>query len=122
MTSKYHNQPVVLGDGQRFDSTGEANRWAALRIAEHAGFIRNLRRQQVCVLQDGPRTEAITLRWDFAYEAAGDGGTGVPLWAEYREDFKGMVTPLFKLKLKLHRRVHPHERVVLSTRKGAVEL
>jgi hypothetical protein len=38
MTTKYHNQPVVI-DGIRFDSKLEARRWQELKLMEAAGEI-----------------------------------------------------------------------------------
>ena len=113
---KYGARRITI-DGLTFDSQGEAGRWGELVLAERAGFIRNLTRQHTCVLQDGKRNERITLRWDFAYEeTVWQGDT--PRWVQVVEDFKGVQTPVFRLKLKLHKRVHPDEHVAISTRRG----
>lgn len=114
--NKYGARRTVTPDGT-FDSQGEAQRWGELRVAERAGFVRNLRRQVECVLREGNRSERVVLRWDFAYQET-VWTNGTPAWVEVREDFKGMVTPLFTVKRKWHAIVHPAEVVVLSSRKG----
>jgi hypothetical protein len=66
--NKYHNKPVKLPDGRRFDSTKEYRRWEELLILERAGKIRDLRRQVPFELI--PKTDkfpAITYVADFVY-------------------------------------------------------
>lgn len=113
---KYGNRPTML-DGVRFDSAGEAKRWLELCTLERAGRIVNLRRQEPYVLQDGARSERVTLVLDFAYTDL----TG-PVPVAVAEDFKGLPTDVFKLKLKLFRRQYPHIRVVLSGRRTTTVL
>jgi hypothetical protein len=101
--SKYHAEPVEL-DGLRFASKREAARYAALRLLERAGQIRNLQLQ--------PRYPLATVRLeagrvvdtpvvatyvaDFAYvERTADGA-----WQPVVEDAKGVRTPVYRLKRK----------------------
>ena len=100
---KYRAVPIVV-DGERFDSTGEHLRWRDLKLLERAGEIKRLRRQVRIGLWAVSGTTAETstvvpLAYesgrqavyvaDFVYEEQGD---------EVIEDFKGMDTPLSKLK------------------------
>jgi hypothetical protein len=95
--NKYGARKVTV-DGVTFDSRGEAKRYADLRLMEKAGLIQNLTLQPTYTLVDaftdahGGRWRAITYRGDFQYTEAGE--TVV-------EDFKGLETPVFKLKRKL---------------------
>lgn len=95
---KYRNTPTVL-DGIRFDSKGEAQRWAFLKTLERAGQIARLARQVEYVLNaptlDGGWTEPIIGKYvaDFEYWVLKTATT-------VTEDFKGVSTPLFKWKRK----------------------
>jgi hypothetical protein len=100
---KYRARKVTL-DGHTFDSKGEANRYAELRLMERAGAITDLELQPKFVLLDaftdneGKRHRAITYRADFRYIE--DGRTIV-------EDFKGFETAEFKLKRKMFLKRYP---------------
>lgn len=78
-------------DGYTFDSTGEARRYQELRLLEKAGKIQNL---QVHVPHPLYVLDIIVavLIIDFVYE---EGKVKVP------EDFKGILTPVFKLKRRM---------------------
>ncbi len=101
-THKYNAKAVTL-DGERFDSTGESRRWRELKLLERAKKIRNLERQVAYELQPkykrGEKTiRAIKYEADFRYEENG---------RLVVEDFKGMETPVFKLKAKLFGFIYP---------------
>lgn len=75
--SKYGAKPTIVG-GIRFASKAEAERYAALRILEYAGKIRDLRLQPCFQLQaafvdnKGRRWSAIKYHADFAYFEPGN--------------------------------------------------
>lgn len=94
---KFGNIPVEY-DGIRFDSQREMARYAALKLLERGGMIRDLRRQVRIPLEgrDGPvrfqpSNRAAVYVADFAY-------FDVPKGAEVIEDAKGYATPEYKLK------------------------
>lgn len=69
--SKYKNEKVVI-DGIRFDSRKEAERWIKLKLLQHAGYLKDLRRQVRFELQpsykkNGKTIRAITYVADFVY-------------------------------------------------------
>jgi len=94
---KYLNTPTVV-DGFKFDSKGEAERYRALRLLERAGEITDLELRPRFPLVIGAMPVKIGNRqavyWgDFRYRTAfGESVT---------EDFKGMDTPISKLKRAL---------------------
>ena len=45
--SKYRNKKIVAGDGTKFDSLAELNRWSHLQMLQRGGHISDLRRQVV---------------------------------------------------------------------------
>jgi hypothetical protein len=63
--SKYRNRKCVV-DGEKFDSEKEARRWRELKLLEHAGEIKNLRRQVRYELRVG-RIPICAYVADFAY-------------------------------------------------------
>ena len=109
--NKYGNKPVIV-DGVRYDSTGEANRFAFLKLLERAGVISNLRyhvnfelipkitREEVIHLKTKDKivTKVVqSARYyeaDFVYTINNTG-------EEVVEDFKGVETDLFKFKSEL---------------------
>lgn len=100
-------------DGIKFDSTGEARRWAALSTMAKLGHIKNLRRQVSFTLQgqDGPITtekgNPRRMVVDFAYiDQKG---------REVVEDFKGWETPESELKRDILRAQGVHVRVVKAS-------
>ncbi len=102
--NKYRNKPCVI-DGHRFSSQGEGLRFRELKILDKAGNIRNL------VLQ--PRYEIrinnmkiCTYVGDFSYEQGISGGLS---WESILEDYKCVLTPIYKLKKKLVKAVHDIE-------------
>lgn len=77
--------------GDVFDSKGEYSRWIKLRSMWHEGEISDLRRQVELPLKVNGILIAV-YKADFAYSEDDE---------RVVEDFKGMVTPEFKLKQKL---------------------
>lgn len=110
--SKYHAKEVWIG-GIRFQSQGEGDRYLYLRDCARTGKIQDLRLQvpfqlyppvyEQKTITRGPRKgqtvngrlvwEGVTYIADFAYTTA-DGRQVV-------EDYKGVETPVFKLKKRL---------------------
>lgn len=93
---KFGNIPAEY-DGIRFDSQREMARYAALRLLEKGGMIRDLRRQVRIPLhgRDGPlrfpsKRTAVYVA-DFVY-------FDIPKGVEVIEDAKGHRTPEYKLK------------------------
>ncbi len=98
------NKRVVL-DGQKFDSKGEAARWATLQQLQRAGQIADLQHQVRFELAPGVKhagekraRPALTYWADFTYIEGG---------ALVVEDFKGRIlTPEFKIKRHLMLALH----------------
>lgn len=88
--NKYKAVPTTV-DGIRFASIGEANRYRGLKLLEQNGAITDLKLQQPFDLEIFGY-KVCTYRADFTYF---ENGRFVV------EDFKGFVTPEFKLKAKL---------------------
>lgn len=91
-----------------FDSRGEARRAAQLRQREQCGLIRDLEFQPKVYLTDA----RILYRPDFAYTQA-DG-------VRVMEDFKGVETPVFRLKARLWAHYGPCP-LLLSNQKGVYQ-
>ncbi len=109
---KYGAKSVVIG-GIRFPSTGEGNRYLYLKDCARRGIIRDLQLQvpfelyppiyEPKLLKRGPRKgqtvngrllwEGITYISDFVYT--------LPDGTQVVEDFKGVQTPVFKIKRRL---------------------
>jgi hypothetical protein len=101
--SKYGARKTVL-DGITFDSLAEARRWQNLRLLERGGHITNLRRQVAyelapAVLLAGAKRKKPAIRFiaDFVYQSGA---------ATIVEDVKGVVLPVFRMKLHLMKTVH----------------
>lgn len=101
--SKYGARKAVV-DGITFDSQAEARRWSSLRLLERAGKIRDLRRQVPYELAPGVllagakrKKPAIRFIADFVYQSGA---------ATIVEDVKGVVLPVFRMKLHLMKTVH----------------
>lgn len=103
---KYKAKKITTDDGV-FDSQGEYKRWLQLKEMEERGEIENLRRQVSYELlpkqklpvprisKKGTRQiheSSVTYVADFEYECGGHKVT---------EDFKGVLTPEYKIKRKL---------------------
>lgn len=111
--NKYGNKPVVV-DGIRYDSTGEAKRFAFLQIMERAGELKDLRYhvkyelvpaivEDVVVhlkTKDKIKKQVVQkaryYEADFVYTVTSTG-------EEIVEDFKGQATELFLFKAALFR-------------------
>ena len=109
--SKFHNEPVTV-DGVKFDSRGESQRFAFLKLLERAGEIKNLQyHKKFELIPQITREEIVHLKTknkvvtrvaqsaryyeaDFTY-------TIVATNEEVVEDFKGLETELFKFKAAL---------------------
>ena len=94
--SKYHASRMTV-DGHTFDSKAEGEHYAALKLLERAGVIRNLKLQPRFELQgsfiyQGHKERKIEYVADFQYEQNGQ---------VVVEDVKGMKTEVYKLKRKL---------------------
>jgi len=107
--NKYRNQKVML-DGELFDSKGEADRWSQLRLLERARVVQSISRQPRFIMSVNG-CEICELRADFAYYESG---------RQIIEDFKGMMTTEFRLKLKLFKALHPNIEFRVTNRKGEV--
>jgi len=107
--NKFGAKKIEIG-GEVYDSTGEANRHAQLKLLERAKAIKALSRQPRYVLCVNGH-EVCEYIGDFAYY---DGGRLVV------EDFKGVITPEFRLKRKLFLALHPEIELRVTNRKGAV--
>lgn len=80
-------------DGIAFDSKGEAHRYALLKLWQASGGIRDLVLQpEYPIYMNG--TRVCVCRWDFSY-------TEVSPERFVIEDFKGVRTPIYRLKKKL---------------------
>lgn len=89
--NKYGAKPVVLPNGERFDSQREYGRWRELELLAQAGRIRHLKRQvRYPLCADGGYPVCFYVA-DFVYEL--DGATIV-------EDSKGVRTAIYRLKAK----------------------
>jgi hypothetical protein len=101
-TNKYRAIKTTV-DGIRFDSKGEARRYGELRLMERAGVISKLTLQPRFLLQEaftdseGKRHRKIEYVADFEYMEDG---------RDVVEDFKGVETPVFKLKRKMLLKAH----------------
>lgn len=95
MTHKYGAQPTTV-DGIRFASKGEAMRYQELRLLEQAGQISGLELQPKFRLEvNGVKIADYVA--DFRYTEAGQVVT---------EDYKGMKTPVYRIKKKLVKALH----------------
>ena len=110
--NKYGAKKTEL-DGQVFDSKGEANRYAELRMLERAGEITNLKTQvEFWVLlpftYEGKKEQGIRYIADFTYfDRAGN---------QVVEDFKGHKTEVYRLKRKMLLATHPGIKFVETSR------
>lgn len=100
---KYGNRKVEL-HGIAFDSKGESLRYLELAMLQKSGAIMKLERQVEYVLApgavvNGKKKQPLKYRADFVYIEAATGQKIV-------EDFKGYVTPEFKIKMHLMKTVH----------------
>ena len=96
--SKYNARKTVI-DGVTFDSVGEANRWRQLKLLQRAGVIKGLGEPHPSfpIVLNG--TTVCTVEMDFAYSEIG---------LAIVEDFKGVYTPMSRLKHKLLAAKYPH--------------
>jgi hypothetical protein len=99
-------------DGMWFDSQGEAQRWAELRLSERCGLIADLDRQVPFTLDLGAGKTRV-LRMDFTYR---EGGKVVA------EDFKGHMPPMARLKLQAFAAQYPDYELRISRADGSVEV
>lgn len=107
--NKYRNQKIMV-DGELFDSKGEADRFSQLKLLERAKVVSCVSRQPRFIMSVNGR-EVCELRADFAYYENG---------RQVIEDFKGMMTTEFRLKLKLFKALHPDADFRVTNRKGEV--
>jgi hypothetical protein len=95
--TKYNNHRIKTVHGW-FDSKGELQRWLYLLDAEKRGVIDDLKRQVPFKLEVNNILICEYVA-DFTYRKPGPGGYVV-------EDFKGMITDVFRLKAKLFKAVN----------------
>ncbi len=83
-----------------------------LLLRQRAGEIRDIKRQQAVILQDGPKEQRISWKVDFSFEelSMSDIGLGVyeKTWRTVYCEAKGIATADFLLKLKLWRKKRPY--------------
>ncbi|NDC76167.1 DUF1064 domain-containing protein [bacterium] len=96
--SKYGARKTVR-DGITFDSVGEANRWGQLKLLERAGNIRGLGEPHPSFPIAINGTIVCKVEMDFAYSENGQAVV---------EDYKGVDTPVSRLKRKLLAAAYPH--------------
>lgn len=96
--SKYGSRKVTL-DGVTFDSQGEAGRWRQLQLLAKAGVIKGLGdpHPSFPIVING--TKVCVVEMDFAYSENGQACV---------EDWKGVETPMSRLKRKLLAAAYPH--------------
>lgn len=101
--SKYHARKKEV-DGHLFDSTGEALAYRKLRLWEHAGVISDLQLQPRFVISpgyrdaEGHKVRAREYVADFSFMR---GGRRVIV------DFKGVLTPMYRMKRDIFRQRFP---------------
>lgn len=96
--SKYGARKVTL-DGVTYDSAGEANRWRQLQLLAKAGVVKGLGdpHPSFPIVVNG--VKICTVEMDFAYSENGHAVV---------EDYKGVDTPMSRLKRKLLAAAYPH--------------
>lgn len=95
--SKYNNRRVNTADGW-FDSERELRRWKELKLLEHSGVIKNLRRQvKYRLIPRAGSSREISYIADFVYDQGGK---------EVIEDSKGFRDRVYKIKRRLMMWVH----------------
>lgn len=117
MYRKYHNAKTIV-DGIKFDSKLEAERYAQLKILEHAGVIRGLELQPSFELipsfkKNGRTWRRAVYKADFRYILCEDDRMII-------EDVKGstaMITDVFRLKQKLFEYLYPELAISIVTSK-----
>ena len=93
--SKFHNR-ISIVHGIKFHSMGEALRYEELFAAQKGGAIRNLQLQVPYALHALGGAVVCKYIADFVYEELrGDGD-----WVSVTEDFKGLLTDIYKIKKK----------------------
>ena len=117
MYRKYHNAKTIV-DGIKFDSRLEAERYAQLKILEHAGVIRDLELHPEYELiplfrKNGRTWRRAVYKADFRYILCEDDRIII-------EDVKGstaMITDVFRLKQKLFEYLYPDLAISIITSK-----
>ena len=109
--NKYRNQKVMM-DGELFDSKGEADRWAQLKLMARARVIHSVSRQPRFVLCVNAQ-EVCEYRADFAYWENG---------RQVIEDFKGIITPVARLKRKLFMALYPSLELRFTNKRGEIKI
>lgn len=107
--NKYGARKITVA-GETFDSTGEYDRYCQLKLQERAGLIHALSRQPRYVLCVNGE-EVCEYRADFAYFENG---------RQVIEDYKGVITPEFRIKRKLFKALYPALELRVTNRKGEV--
>lgn len=127
---KYGAKPMTTADGVWHPSSGQGRRWAVLQQAQYAGLIKNLQREVAFdLVVNGVKVcqyvadHTFTLAGELAAEKRKawlhDGQDG-PLRLDVVEDFKGTVTDVARIKMKLFAAVMGYEVTVVKTPKAAI--
>ena len=106
--NKYGARKVKL-DGYTFDSLGESRRYQELKLMEKQGLIWTLKihpRYDLSV--NGHKVCAYVA--DFEYQNMG-------LLSVHVEDFKGVLSPMFKLKRKLFKAIYGFDIEIVTASK-----
>lgn len=119
---KYGAKPMTTADGVWHPSSGQGRRWAVLQQAQYAGLIKNLQREvKFDLVVNGVKVcsyvadHTFTLAGVLAQEAVAAGKR-----LDVVEDFKGTVTDVARIKMKLFAAVMGYEVTVVKTPKAAI--
>lgn len=119
---KYGAKPMTTADGVWHPSSGQGRRWAVLQQAQYAGLIKNLQREVAFdLVVNGVKVcryvadHTFTLAGVLAQEARAAGKR-----LDVVEDFKGTVTDVARIKMKLFAAVMGYEVTVVKTPKAAI--
>lgn len=119
---KYGAKPMTTADGVWHPSSGQGRRWAVLQQAQYAGLIKNLQREVAFdLVVNGVKVcryvadHTFTLSGVLAQEAQAAGKR-----LDVVEDFKGTVTDVARIKMKLFAAVMGYEVTVVKTPKAAI--
>ena len=99
--SKFHNRITVV-HGIKFHSMGEAGRYEELFLQQRNGLIRNLQLQVKYALHALDGSVIAHYIADFEYEEKNCNGEFIRV----TEDFKGVLTDMYKLKRKWMKAEH----------------
>lgn len=111
--SKYRSVPTTY-QGERYASRLEANYAAQLDLRRRAGDIRDWERGSALVLLDAPKARGRILYVPDFKVTNVDG-------SDYLVDTKGVMTPVFRLKVKLLKARYPDVKLLIVRADGTEE-